>query len=372
MNRRKFLSATAATAAMIPLHKLVGKTITNNDYSKSNHIGMSRKSDNKPTLHVYNDYGWLRGFSIVPSWGARIEEAWWFYNPEKMRKEVSLATKVHANCIRLWIEYTAWMADPVKIKNHFLDAIAAIDEAGMKTMPCLFNRWHGRTYDYGGLYNENIYHYHTKPETYSEMETYIKDLVSPLAEDERVLIWDLCNEPQAYTRSDDNSDESKRELAFFEKVAKSVRETGVKQPITIGTMNHTQIEHFAHICDVLCAHPYKKTPEDLEAYIKDLKILQGKINKPLLVNETMPGSLSDQTRAEVVKYYSQMLAEAKFGWMGWALREGKAISTRRDRIDPNGINFEGYHPFFTKEGKLRDGLDFLTQIPQQLPPWKNK
>ena len=29
----------------------------------------------KPTRHVYPDYGWLRGFSIVPSWAARIEDA---------------------------------------------------------------------------------------------------------------------------------------------------------------------------------------------------------------------------------------------------------------------------------------------------------
>ena len=34
----------------------------------------------KPSLHVYPDYGWLRGFSVVPSWGARIEEAWWDYD----------------------------------------------------------------------------------------------------------------------------------------------------------------------------------------------------------------------------------------------------------------------------------------------------
>ena len=29
----------------------------------------------KPTLHVYPDYGWVRGLGIVPSWGANIVEA---------------------------------------------------------------------------------------------------------------------------------------------------------------------------------------------------------------------------------------------------------------------------------------------------------
>lgn len=44
----------------------------------------------KPTRHVYPDYGWLRGFSIIPSWAARIEDAWWFYDGARMRKEVAL------------------------------------------------------------------------------------------------------------------------------------------------------------------------------------------------------------------------------------------------------------------------------------------
>ena len=91
-----------------------------------------------------------------PSWGARIEEAWWNYDGARFREEVALAKSVHANCIRLWIEFTAWMADPDKVTERFLDAVKAIDEQGMKTMPCLFNRWHDDQWDYGGLYNEDF------------------------------------------------------------------------------------------------------------------------------------------------------------------------------------------------------------------------
>ena len=107
-------------------------------------------------MHVYPNYAWLRGFSVVPSWGARIEEAWWNYDGARFREEVALAKSVHANCIRLWIEFTAWMADPDKVTERFLDAVKAIDEQGMKTMPCLFNRWHDYQWDYGGTYNEDF------------------------------------------------------------------------------------------------------------------------------------------------------------------------------------------------------------------------
>ncbi len=314
----------------------------------------------RPSLHAYPGYGWLRGFSMVPSWGARIEDAWWLYDGSRMREEAALAKQVHANCIRLWIEFTAWMADPDKVTAHFMDAVAAIAEQGMKVMPCLFNRWHDNRYDYGGTYTENLMR------DWQPHLAYIRALVQPLAKDDRVLIWDLCNEPQA---RDLKSEVDRKEYAWLEAIARTVRECGARQPITIGTMTGTNIETFAPIMDVLCAHPYARDKAGLEKQITEFKGISAAFGKPLLANECIPGSLNDTTRADVARYYTEMLAAAGFGWMGWALREGRAISTRRDRHDGNGINGEGFHPFFTKEGRLREGLDFLTQ-PAAPAPWQ--
>ncbi len=320
----------------------------------------------KPTLHVYESYGWLRGFSVVPSWAARIEEAWWFYDGARFREEVALARQVHANCIRLWIEFTAWMADPEKVTAHFLDAVQAIGECGMKTMPCLFNRWHDRDWDYGGTYTETLLR------NWTPQLDYVRALVTPLARDERVLIWDLCNEPDANNLG---SDINKKEFAWLKLIAETVRGCGARQPLTIGTMNGLvgrtgNVETFAPLVDVLCAHPYPHDRDSLEKLIVAYRSLHQTHGKPLLVNECIPGSLNDATRAAVARYYTELLSAAGFGWMGWALREGKAISTRRDRYDRNGINKEGFHPFFTKAGKLRGGLEFLTERPNLRAPWE--
>jgi hypothetical protein len=45
-------------------------------------------------------------------------------------------------------------------------------------------------------------------------------------------------------------------------------------------------------------------------------------------------------------------------------------SIRRDRYDGNGLGGQGFHPFFTKEGRLRGGLEFLTERPTIRAPWK--
>lgn len=314
-------------------------------------------------MNRYSGYGWLRGFSVVPSWGARIEQAWWGYHPERMREEVALARQAHANCLRLWIEFPAWMADPERVTASFFDAVDAIAEAGMKTMPCLFNRWHDADWDYGGTYTEHLYR------NWEPMLQYVRALVQPLAADERVLIWDLCNEPQAM---DTTSDVNQRELAWLRAIADCARGCGVRQPITIGTMSGGNIESFAPICDVLCGHPYAHDSERLDALITDYHEKAERHAKPFLVNECIPGALDDQVRAAVARFYTNRLSEAGFGWMGWALREGLAVSTRRDRHDRNGIRSEGFHPFFTKEGHLRGGLEFLTEKPVLLAPWEEE
>jgi hypothetical protein len=68
----------------------------------------AEETRSKPTMHVYPDYGWVRGLGIVPSWGATVVEAWQLYDGARFREEIALAKQIHANSIRLWFEYEAW------------------------------------------------------------------------------------------------------------------------------------------------------------------------------------------------------------------------------------------------------------------------
>jgi len=321
----------------------------------------ARSEEQPPMLHRYTDYGWLRGFNVIPSWGARIEQAWWDYHPDRFREEIALPRTVHANAIRLWIEFTAWMADPEKIAERFFDAIAALDAAGMKTMPCLFNRWHDNRWDYGGTYTEDLFR------DWAPKLDYVRALVTPLARDPRVLAWDLCNEPQATNAS---PGANAKEIEWLRAVAEAVRKAGALQPITIGTMTGDNINTFAPLCDVLCAHPYARTEDDLKKLIASFDGMRAAHKKPMLVNECVPGCLDDAKRAACARYYTELLPAAGLGWMGWSVREGKAIATRRDRIDGNGIDGQGFHAWFTRDGRLRPGLDFLLDPPKLKAPWQ--
>jgi len=165
-------------------------------------------------------------------------------------------------------------------------------------------------------------------------------------------------------------DQHKLEFEWLRSVADCVRGCGVRQPVTIGTMYGDNIDVFAPLCDVLCGHAYAQDPDGLSRLIESFAGKAARHGKSFLVNESIPGALDDEVRAEAARFHAEMLSAAGFGWMGWALREGKAVSTRRDRYDYNGINGEGFHPFFTREGRLRGGLQFLTEPPALRAPWE--
>ena len=96
---------------------------------------------------------------------------------------------------------------------------AAIGQAGMKTMPCLFNRWHDHRWDYGGTYTEDLL-----PRLAAAAR--IRPRAGHAAgRRRRVLMWDLCNEPQAH---DLNTDVNKKEFAWLEPVAETVRACGAQ------------------------------------------------------------------------------------------------------------------------------------------------
>ena len=83
--------------------------------------------------------------------------------------------------------------------------------------------------------------------------SYVKDIVSTFKDDERVLMWDLYNEP------------GEGSIALLQNVYKWVREINPSQPLTSGINNldHIEINNFRlENSDVITYHNYADTEEE--------------------------------------------------------------------------------------------------------------
>ncbi len=162
---------------------------------------------------------------------------------------------------------------------------------------------------------------------------------------------------------------NRQEFAWLKAVAETVRACGARQPITIGTMAGKNIElaRRSWTCSAAIRMPITAR------ILKDSwpastrcgragQAVRGERVHPRKPQRRHPGGGGTILHGDALG--------GGFRLDGVGVREGKAISTRRDRYDANGINGQGFHPFFTQRRKTRHGLEFLTEKPKQLPPWE--
>ena len=115
---------------------------------------------------------------------------------------------------------------------------------------------------------------------YPKMEKYVKDLLTTFGKDERILLWDLWNEPG-------NRGHVTEALPMLKRVFQWAREANPSQPVTSGIwnwgddfapLNAFQLEN----SDVVSYHNYSDRA-DHEQCIKYLKMF----NRPLVCTEYM-------------------------------------------------------------------------------------
>jgi hypothetical protein len=165
------------------------------------------------------------------------------------------------------------------------------------------------------------------PAEYPRLEAYVKGVVGAFARDERILAWDIWNEPDNENGGSYGKSEPKNKvalvLALLPKAFAWAREAGATQPLTcgvwkgdwsspekMGEMERTQID----LSDVVTFHNYD-SPTELERRINFLK----RYNRPLICTEYMArgngsffiGSLPIFKRHNV-------------GAINWGLVQGKA------------------------------------------------
>jgi hypothetical protein len=268
-------------------------------------------------------WGWMRGSNFQPSTAVNQLEMFQAetFDPVTIDRELTWAEELGMNCMRVYLHHLAWKIDKKGFKERLNRYLEISWSHGIGTMFVFFDDCWNVTYHAGkqpepktGVHNSGwvrdpgdlIFEDTTLIVT---LEEYVKDVMQTFANDRRIVIWDLYNEPG-------NSGQVNRSLPLLKSVFKWAREVNPSQPVTAGVwdnnltdLNKFQIEN----SDVISYHNYE-TREKHTTAIDTLKTY----GRPMICSEYMA-----RTRDSRFDNIMPLLKEKNIGAINWGFVSGK-------------------------------------------------
>lgn len=316
----------------------------------------------------YSNHTWITGANFNPSTAINQLEMWQAdtFDPQTIDKELGYAEGIGFNTMRVYLHSLAYKADPKGFKGRMDAYLKIADKHGIKTIFVIFDDVWGATPKIGkqpepkpGVHNSGWVQDPGDPasknlENFPELEVYVKDIISSFKTDERVLMWDVYNEPG-------NSDKFSTSVPLLEKVFVWAREVNPNQPLTAGIWQWNKKFQELNVIqalnsDVITYHHYLE-PED---HLKVVNLLKTH-GRPLICTEYMA-----RTRNSRFSNILPLLKDEHVGAINWGLVAGKSNTIYQwDTPIPNGEEpVEWFHDIFRKDGTpyRQDEVDLIKKL----------
>lgn len=289
----------------------------------------------------YNKRPWIRGCNFMSSDCANRIDQWQEYGFEQRfetaKKELKLAAETGFNSIRIIPEFFVWEQEHDCFMKRFDRYIDEAYKNGISSMIVLGNdcmppkeealkRMHlgeqkidlgyhgGRKVSQHGKFNEHGYSLFDEPEYEEKFLEYTKEIVTKYKNDERVIIWDVFNEPG-------NSNRHSLSLPLLKKMLKLIREINPIQPLTVGIWTQsTNLENLLEIekfglenSDIISYHNYNSYANNIEE-LKNLK----QYGRPIINTEWL-----NRCGQNTVEEMFPLFFLEKVGCYNWGLVAGK-------------------------------------------------
>ena len=330
---------------------IAGAVISNTGFR-----AFSQELSAKTDPNWLNPYREIRGFNYQPSYEANGYSIWRQFRPEKFDKELGLGKKFfpNINTVRIWLSFDAFMVDPTVFADHFNTALKIANTHGLKVVPTLFNNWHSVP-GFGGIAEEMLNYWfvsYGKRGAASNyvFRPYLEKIVGDHAKDNRILAWDLCNEPH-------NNGNWQLTLEWLTHSYMICKNLGASQPVSTSVQGGIkQLIEVDAISDLYLIHPYFSKSDILHETIDFARLH----NKGVLATECCWGSLDDAERTQTVITECGNLADAGIGFLPHALHESLVADLHRAQF---GIlsSASSMH-FIAMDGSLRPGHDVFNRF----------
>jgi hypothetical protein len=263
----------------------------------------------KQAAEWYDKQPWLVGSNYIPATAINELEMWQAetFSPRRIDLELGWAEAIGLNTMRVFLHDLPWQQDPQGFQKRIEIFLQIADKHKIRPLFVLFDScWDpdprlGKQHEpRPGVHNSGWVQSPgaralEDPAQYPRLEAYVKAVVGAFSNDNRVLAWDLWNEPDNTNNGSYGELEPKNKVALVVALLPQVydwaRSIHPKQPLTSGVwkggwsspdkldaMEKIQIE----MSDVLSFHDYGK-PEEFEERIL---WLEG-YHRPLICTEYM-------------------------------------------------------------------------------------
>jgi hypothetical protein len=299
----------------------------------------------------YKQVGWLRGSNFIPSTAINQLEMWQAetFDTATINRELGWAEDIGFNSMRVYLHHLAWEIDSTGFKAR-INQYLTIADNGMSTLFVLFDDCWNPTYTAGkqpdpkpGIHNSGWVRdpgdlIHEDTTLYKTLEKYTKSILRQFANDNRIVLWDLYNEPG-------NSDYGNKSMPLLKRVFRWAREVNPSQPLSVGVWNKDLFDlnnYQLANSDVTTYHNYME-PEIHKEWIDSLRTY----GRPLICTEYMA-----RTRNSLFDNVMPMLKEENIGAFNWGLVAGKTNTIYAwDTPTPDGKEPEvWFHDIFRKDG----------------------
>jgi len=300
----------------------------------------SEKWSDQQANDWYQKQPWLVGSNYNPASAINELEMWQAdsFDPKRIDLELGWAESLGMNTMRVYLHDLLWQQDAEGFKRRLDTFLTIAAKHKIRPIFVLFDSVWDPDPQLGrqraprpGVHNSGWVQSPSRkalqdPAEYPRLEAYVKGVVGAFASDERVLAWDIWNEPDNTNQGSYGHLEPKNKveliLALLPKAFAWARAAGPQQPVTSGVwkgdwsspekmteMDRLQI----NLSDVITFHNYD-SPTELEKRIRWLK----RYNRPLICTEYM-------ARGNGSFFMGSLLVGKvhNVGMINWGLVQGK-------------------------------------------------
>lgn len=291
-------------------------------------MGQEKPWSNEQAWNWYNHMPWLCGVNYIPAYAINYTAMWdkTTFSAKDIDRELQLLENLGMNCVRVVLQHAVYEDDPkyfIKTFNRFL---ALCWRHGIKVMPIFFDDcsfgvnndpvigrqpeplrgWYAWAWSPSPGYTivvDESQHY--------RLERYVTDVMTSFAQDERILAWDLYNEPTG-TRMHSLANHS---MSLLRKVFQWARRVNPSQPLTTGIWNgNKELDEFlSEHSDIITFHCYDN--KENTTHRIDSMMEKG---KPVICTEWM-----NRPKGSTYVDLLPVFKKKRVGCMAWGLVNGK-------------------------------------------------